>query len=186
MTSGPGLPGERPDAEHLVERIRQAFASVPPPPAWCLSNSREGQEPLLLERDFRDKRDWRLLDPAFLDAAPDGYASALSFFSDEAFRFYLPAYLIADLEGRLQRVDVLLYLTHGFDDASHHELVNPRRYGSRTWFEQARHRHAVFDGPQARAIAAFVAHRRDTATTDFERGLAQQALDRYWLGRAGG
>ena len=36
-------------------------------------------------------------DPSTLiDRAPDGFGSALSFFSDEAFRFYLPAYLIAD------------------------------------------------------------------------------------------
>ena len=33
----------------------------------------------LLERDFRDKPDWRVLTPEFLESAPGGFASALSF-----------------------------------------------------------------------------------------------------------
>jgi hypothetical protein len=51
----------------LKEQFKTAFAAVPPPPVWCLTASREGDEPSLLERDFRDKRDWRLLTPEFLD-----------------------------------------------------------------------------------------------------------------------
>ena len=70
-----------------------AFAAVEYPGDWCLRDSNEGDEPHLLEKEFAGKCDWRTLDPAFLDRAPGGYASALSFFSDEAFRFYLPAYI---------------------------------------------------------------------------------------------
>jgi len=167
----------------LEAQITAAFANVPPPPVWCLTNSREGDEPVLLERDFGDKRDWRLLTPEFLDWAPDGFASALSFFSDEAFRFYLPAYLIADLQGRLQRADVLFHLTHGLDEASKNRPVNPGRYGSRTWLDVARYKFAMFDAPQAGAIVAYLEHRAAAADTEVERASTRQALESYWRHR---
>ena len=64
----------------------------------------KAEEPYLLEEEFKGKTDWQLLDSEFIDQAPDGLASALSFFSDEAFRFYLPAYLIADIDGKLKKL----------------------------------------------------------------------------------
>ena len=165
----------------LEEQIKAAFASVPAPPVWCLVDSREGDEPRLLENDFRDKSDWRLLTPEFLDSAPDGFASALSFFSDEAFRFYLPAYLLADLRGQLQRVEVLFHLTHGLDNDSRSQFVNPLRYGNRTHFDSACHRFAIFDAAQAAAIARYLQHKVDSAEVDLERRVAREALDNYWL-----
>jgi hypothetical protein len=168
----------------LEEEISAAFDSVPAPPVWMLTNSREGDEPALLERDFRDKRDWRQLTPEFLDWAPDGFASALSFFSDEAFRFYLPAYLLADVREQLKSADVLFHLTHGLEDDSMNRLVNPLRYGNRTWLDAARFRFAVFDTAQAKAIARYLEHRAKTADIDPIRRSARQALDNYWLGRA--
>lgn len=167
----------------LEEQIKTAFASVPAPPVWCLTDSREGDEPALLERDFRDKTDWRVLTPEFLDSAPGGFASALSFFSDEAFRFYLPAYLLADLRGQLQSADVLFHLTHGLDDESKGRLVNPLRYGNRSRFEAASHRLAIFDAAQAAAIVRYLEHKIDTAEFDLERRTTRQALDNYWLRR---
>jgi hypothetical protein len=169
----------------LEEQIKAAFNTVPPPPVWCLSNSREGDEPLQVEHEFRDKRDWRVLSPELLDSAPDGLASALSFFSDEAFRFYLPAYLLADLDGKLHQVDVLFHVTYGLDDASKDQPVNPLRYGRRTWFESSSHRFAIFDTAQSAAIAAYIEYKIDSPdTVDFERVTARQALDNFWLDRA--
>ena len=168
---------------NLEQQINAAFANVPAPPVWCLTNSREGDEPALLERDFRDKTDWRVLTPEFLDSAPDGFASALSFFSDEAFRFYLPAYLLADLHRLLHRADVVFHLTHGLDDESRKTLVNPLRYGNRTWFEAASHRLAIFDPAQAAAIVGYLEHKIAIAQFDHERLTIQAALDNYWLQR---
>ena len=45
------------------------------------------------------------MEPPFLDSAPDGLSSALAFFSDEAFRYYLPAYLLAALDRKLALAD---------------------------------------------------------------------------------
>jgi hypothetical protein len=167
----------------LEEQIKTAFATVPAPPVWCLSGSREGEEPALLEQDFSDKTDWRVLTPEFLDSAPDGFASALSFFSDEALRFYLPAYLLADLRGQLERVDMLSRLTQGLDDDAGNRLVNPLRYGRRTAFDAASYRFSVFDQSQAAAIVRFIEHKIDAAEFEHERRSARQALDNYWLRR---
>ena len=165
----------------LKARIVAAFAALEYPDDWCLSNSREGTEPALLEAEFKGQRDWRALDAAFIDQAPDGYGSALSFFSDEAFRFYLPAYLLADLDGKLQQANPLFALTHGLDDASRGQQINPRRYGERTWFEYARYKFAVFDSAQRQAIAGYLAYQLENAEiTGLEKKQIREALHNYW------
>lgn len=88
------------DREGLAALIREAFAGVDYPGDWCLRGSNDGTEPYLLEKAFQGRKDWRVLDANFIDSAPDGFATALGFLSDEAFRFYLPAYVIADLRRR--------------------------------------------------------------------------------------
>lgn len=170
------------DLEPIEAQIRSAFADVKFPGDWCLSGSKEGDEPRLLDEEFKDKTDWRTLTPQFLDRAPAGYRSALSFFSDEAFRFYLPAYLIADLAGQLEEVDPLHHLIHGLTDDALRERVNPQRYGERTWFEDARHKMAVFNRAQASAIVAYLRHERTVCEHRAEE--IDQALTNYWLLRA--
>jgi len=154
------------------------------PGDWCLRGSNEGDEPYLLEQEFEGKTDWSTLAPAFLDQAPDGFASALSFFSDEAFRFYLPAYLIADINGQLSSADPVFHLTHGLTDDSKAEKINPRRYGARTWFEAASHRLSMFDTAQVAAIVAYLEFKREV--DEFERDTINQALDNFWNCRATG
>src|ERR1700687_5966157 len=103
---------DMPGQERVVEHIASAFAAVEYPGDWCLRGSNEGDEPYLVEEAFKGKTDWRVLDPTFLDRAPDGYASALSFFSDEAFHFFLPAYMLADIRGQLDCTTPVFHLTH--------------------------------------------------------------------------
>ena len=170
------------DAEAVKNLIRDAFSNVEFPGDWCLRGSNEGEEPYLLEKEFAGKNDWRALDPSFHDQAPGGYASALSFFSDEAFRFYLPAYLIADIDGCLSSTTPVFHLTHSFEDRAKTEKLNPRRYGERTWFESARHKFAMFDQSQAAAIVAYLQFKRET--DEFARPMIDQALENYWRDRA--
>lgn len=164
--------------EALKAAIREAFADIEYPGDGCLRGSNEGDEPYRLEQEFKGKSDWTVLDAAFLDAAPDGFGTALSFFSDEAFRFYLPAYLIADIEGTLQQHDPSFQLTHGFDDASRDRKINPRRYGERTWHDAQRCKFAMFSARQAAAIVGYLRWRRDT--DDIVRPVIDQALRNYW------
>ena len=68
--------GDMVDRERAAARITLAFAGVEYPGDWCLRGSSEGDEPFLLEQEFKGRSDWRNLDPAFLDQAPGGFASA--------------------------------------------------------------------------------------------------------------
>ena len=120
--------------EVLKQKIRDAFLHGSYPGDSRLRDSYEGEEPDRLEAEFKGKTDWRDLDAQFIDQAPDGYGSALSFFSAEAFCFYLPAYLIADIDGLLERSDPVFHLCHGLDNESKAKFINPLRYGTQTWF----------------------------------------------------
>ena len=167
--------------ERLKTEIRAAFADTPAPDPSSLRNSNEGDEPYLLEDEFRDKRDWAALDAVFLDQSPDGFASALSFFSREAFRFYLPAYLLADLDGLLQRADPLFHLWHGLDDERRAQPVNTRRFGGWTWFEAISERMDAFAADEAQAIVGYLRYKAER--DNFSRPKIEQALRNYWLPR---
>jgi hypothetical protein len=164
--------------------IRKAFAAVSYPGDWCLRDSCEGDEPYLLEEEFRGRQDWQTIDAEVLDNAPDGYASALCFFSDEAFRFYLPAYSIADMDGKLQHVEPVFHLTRGLERASRNEKINPLRYGERTWFDYACYRFSVFNTEQAQAIVAYLRYKLEIEELPTSREEIENALQNYWLGRA--
>lgn len=167
------------DIEQLEDRIRRAFTTAERPPAGAIHASDESDEAgPLLEADFAGVTDWRDLDAPFLDQAPGGYGSALSFFSDAAFRYFLPAYLLADLDDQLDRPDPTFHLCHGLTDASADQPVNPRRYGTRTWAEAARARLAGFTTAEAGAIAAYLEHR--AVVDEINRDDILQALARYW------
>ena len=71
-----------------------------------------------------------------------------------------------DLDDLLKQADVVFALTHGFDNTSRGERINPRRYGERTWFEHARQKLAG-----------------DTIA-DFQKSHIREALDNYWAARA--
>lgn len=172
-----------PDA--LKAQIRLAFADVEPPPHWCLVSSHEGSEPMLLEKEFGAvlDRHWDELPHDFLDRAPDGFGSALSFFSDEAFRFYLPAYLVAAIEGHLQQADPVSHLIRGFGPEDRRP-INPRRYGARTMRDYALYRFAVFTPPQAAAIRNFLEwFAASPYCMDCERKSIAEAIG-YWAARA--
>ena len=171
------------DQAELKMAICAAFASVEYPGDGCLRGSSLGKEPYLLEQEFKGLTDWSRLDATFLDNAPGGYGSALSFFSQEAFRFYLPAYLIADIDRKLVKVDPVMTLCVGFDDRPNLKIIS-RRYGGGTAFEAKRHRFSMLARDQATAVTGYLEFRRDMADCDFD--LIEQALANYWKERVGG
>jgi hypothetical protein len=169
------------ERERIKEQIRRAFVSAKRPPNGSLQGTIEGDEPALLEADFQDKHDWRTLDGAFLDQAPKGYASAFSFFSDDALRYFLPAFLMADLDGQLDRVDLPSRLSLWFTDESRSALVNPRRYGNLTKFEAKTQR---FSNLAPEEVAAVIAYLEYAAKHyEFGREEIDQALVNYWRPR---
>jgi hypothetical protein len=184
-----------PDPTAVIERVRQAFADVEYPGASFLQGSFDGCEPTEAVAPFTRLTSWQGIDPTVLD----DHAEALSFLSDGGFRFFLPAYLVADLRGELVRAEPAFHLTHGFQEVTVEiptrggvyrkkiggsAFVNPRRYGAMTVEDHARCRLAVFARAEAGAIVAYLEHRRDG---DPEGLLAEQidpALGRFWRQRA--
>ncbi len=167
--------------EALKVEISRAFAETPPPDADDLRGSNEGEEPFLLEEDFEGVPDWRSLSTAFLDQSPDGFGSALSFFSAAAFRYYLPGYLLADVDDVLRQADPLFHLWHGLDDAKRDEPVNEQRYGDWTWFEAMSGRLEGFTNAEVSAIVAYLRYK--AGIDECSRPYIEQALRNYWLPR---
>jgi hypothetical protein len=183
------------DTESVIRLIHDAFGKNEYPGDSYLQGSIEGCEPFEEVGPFQGKTDWTRLEAEFLDA----HAGALSFFSQEGFRFFLPAYLVADLYGRLRTADPLFHLTHGFSDSSvdvpakgrtfrkkigKSALVNPRRYGATTFHDYAKYRLSSFTREEAAAVVAYLECRRNDASTSFETEAIDAALDSYWRERA--
>lgn len=167
------------DKTALIEQIASAFATVEYPGDWCLIGSNEGSEPAYTAEAFKGKTDRYAIEAKFLDDAPEGLRSALSFFSDEAFHFYLPAYMIADIRGQLEEVDLVFHLIHGIDNKSPINFINPRRYGRSTWFDAKCYKFSIFTKAEAAAIVAYLKFKRDTALL-FEQESIDRALNNYW------
>ena len=183
------------DKEAVLHQIHEAFTESEYPGDPFLLGSREGCEPYEEVSPFQGKDDWTSLDSEFLDAHYD----ALSFLSDGGFRFFLPAYLIADLKDELNTADPLFHLTHGFYDSSIEVptrsgvftrkfgkslFVNPRRYGAMIFYDYARYRLAVFTREEAQAIVGYLSYKRDSDPHAIQKEQIDAALHLYWLDRA--
>jgi hypothetical protein len=179
--------------EQIVDLIREAFSATAYPGDAFLQGSFDGCEPYDEVGAFAGKTDWSRLDSAFLDA----HYCALSFFSEGGFRYFLPAYLIADLRGELLTADPLFHLSHGFAvvsgemqigaqtfrrDSGGTTLVNPKRYGAIAWSDYARHRLSAFTREEARAIVEFMLYKREQDSAAASQ--IDKALNEFWLGRA--
>jgi hypothetical protein len=169
------------ELDRLEAQICGAFESTPPPDSDALRGSGEGDEPFLLEAEFRHVPDWRRVDVAFIDRAPDGFGTALSFFSGAAFRYYLPAYLLADLRDQLQQANPLFHLWHGLVDGQRDTAVNERRYGNRTWYEAVSDRFRSFAPTEVAAIVAYMRYKAEHDQLGLDRPMIEQALRNYWL-----
>jgi len=180
------------DQDTTIAEIHRAFGRNEYPGDNYLIGGLEGSEPFEVVNPFKNRRDWTTIDAAFLDA----HYSALSFFSEAGFRFYLPAFLVADVRRQLQTADPLFPLTHGFSDAKvdlpagrrtfkrvigRSRLMNPLRYGAMTSHDYARCRLSVFTREEAVAIVAYLRYRRDVEEIDAT--LIDAALNAYWLER---
>lgn len=183
------------DTSDLIQLIREAFAAVEYPGDHFLLGSTEGSEPAEAIGPFIGMQEWERLDPEILDQ----HSEALSFLSEGGFRFFLPAFLVADVEGRLQAADPMFHLTHGFTDSSvsipvgdavferafgRSVMLNPRRFGAMRHYDYARYRLSVFAREEAAAIVAYLEHRRDAGTNGMEGDAIIAALESFWTERA--
>lgn len=185
------------DTDAVIDRIREAFRETPYPGDPFLQGSFEGCEPYEVAEAFEGEDDWEAVDAEKLDAQAD----ALSFFSEGALRFFLPAFLIADLRDELERASPLFYLTMGFHATSVEvpiggrrferrgggtTLLNPRRFGAIRFVDYCRYRLSVFTREEARAIVAYLEARRAADEHGIGTPAIDAALEGFWRERAAG
>ncbi len=169
-------------AARLIDEIELAFADTIYPGDNDLTGSSYGDEPIALVNDFRGKTDWKQLDHGFLNQAPEGWGTALSFFSDNALRFYLPAYMIADIRGALDGCnDPAVRLCSSLTPAGEKQKV-ATMWGGGTMGERARACFAEFSAMQVSAVVAYLQWKLDEQ--EGSDMLIEQALQNYWLKRA--
>lgn len=166
------------DQRALAEQIRRAFSEVPPPSPDDLVNTHDGEEPYLLEDEFHHVPAWTELEAELLDESPAGYGTALGLFSTAAFRYYLPAFLLADLEQALDRVDPAVHLWRGFDDTLRDEPVHARALGGWTWFDAMALRFESFTLDEAEAIVSYLKFRAER-DPEWRRKIGE-SLRNYW------
>lgn len=181
--------------EAVIAAILDAFGSNEYPGDDYLQGSFEGCEPYEEIAAFKGKTDWKAIDAGFLDA----HSAALNFFSEAGLRFYLTAYLVADIKDELKTADPIFVLTHGFSDITvEHRVkervllrktgktafVNPRRYGGMTFYDYACFRLSIFTREEAKAIVAYLLYKRDSDPYKIEIEQIDAALNEYWYQRA--
>ncbi len=167
---------------NLIQQITLAFNQVPYPGDDHLTDSTYGEEPAALVKDFSGKTNWQDLSPEFLDQAPDGWGTALCFFSGAALWFYLPAYLIADIKGQLFIADPTVRLCMGLTPLGGMQKI-AQVWGGGTMAEYARRDFAPYDAQQVQAIVDYLWWRRDIDDTGGDI-IVEQALEHYWLERS--
>lgn len=169
--------------DELIDKITRAFANVPYPGDDDLTAGTYGEEPEQLVRAFSGRTDRWALDADFLDKAPDGWGSALSFFSDNAFRFYLPAYLVADIRGELDIADPAVRLCSSLT-VTGSAVKLAKVWGGGTMGDRARAEFDRFDAEQASAVTAYLEWKLDA--DDYRDPSIEQALELYWWKREEG
>lgn len=167
--------------DQLTLRIRTVFADVPRPGNWALCGSYEGPEGPDAATAFSGLDRWQDANATFLHA---GRLQQLHFLSDEAFRYFLPAFLVADLEGNLdgRDGDVVWLLTSCFRREQIDEPVNPGRFGARTWADCGRYKFSTFTKAEAHIVVEYLRWKLLDAEPD-DAGDVVDALDSYWLKR---
>lgn len=181
--------------QRVIEYIRLAFRDTERPGDAFLQGSHEGCEPGESVVPFIGVTDWSQLNPTVLDAS----YNALSFLSEGGLRYFLPAYLIADLQDRLQTADPVFHLTNGFSDRvvmlpagprvyektiGKSAFVNPQRYGAMTWHDHAHYQLSVFTREEVGAIRAYLEYKRDADPHGLNAEEINAALDSFWRDRA--
>jgi hypothetical protein len=183
------------DKKAVTEHIFEAFGNNDYPGDDYLQGSFEGCEPYEEIEPFKDRQDWHDIDSELLDT----HSGALNFFSEAGLRFFLPAYLLADLHDELKSADPVFVLAHGFSDLSVNvptktrvfvrrtgktTFVNPKRYGALTFYDYARWRLSVFTREEAQAIVAYLRYKREAHAVSLDKEQIDAALSLYWLDRA--
>jgi hypothetical protein len=179
----------------VLVTIQDTFGNNDYPGDDFLLGSKEGCEPFEEVQPFIGQDDWTEISAQILD----NHSGALNFFSEAGFRYFIPAYLVADLNGKLNTADPVFSLTHGFSNISvSHEIngksyvrtagkdafINPKRYGGLTFEDYSRFRLSVFSREEAGAIVDYLDFKLEDDPGGINREQIRAALDAFWNERA--
>jgi hypothetical protein len=145
--------------EELKIAIRKAFANVTLGDGIGLEEAQaiDDYETAAVRAARRAKdetRDWTAIDAEALNRC----YSSLSFFDAKGMRFHLPAYMIAELEGRYD-YDLASTIAYSTTDDERYLLLNDA---------------------QVAAVRDFLRFCRDQPEYEFQRESIQLALTNYW------
>jgi hypothetical protein len=160
--------------DQLIQKIAEAFSEVEFPGSDKLVAPSYGEEPDQVRNHFAGQSNWNKLAPGFLD-----FDGALSFFSDQAFRFYLPAFMIADLNEQLEYNNPAIRLCWALTPQSENQKI-AKVWGGGTIGERAKECFGHFSEEQVQSIVSYL----DWKALKEEGNLTiEQALENYWLKR---
>lgn len=183
------------DRQVVINHIQAAFSRNVYPGDEFLIGSSEGCEPIEEVGAFIGQVEWSQVPAELLDAQ----SAALHFFSEAGLRFYIPAYLIADLNHELHIADPLFTLCMGFSNLSvDHQIgtkvyvrktgkdafINPQRYGALTFYDYSRYRLSVFSCEEAGAIVNYLEFKREHDPGGLNQEQITAALNLFWYEQA--
>ena len=168
--------------DELKEIIRRTFADTQYPGDDALVRSR-GDQPDAVVALFRGKTDWRTLSADYVDRAGAVSPSALSFLSPDAFRFYLPAYLLADIDGALTFTEPDFFLYYGLEDTTRDLRAHTP---TQTWWEAQQKQFAALTNKEAAVIVEYLRWKCDQTISEHDQRAIAEALRNYWESRARG
>lgn len=159
----------------LIEKITTAFADLPFPGNDNLVGPSYGEEPMLVKEHFSNQSSRESLTPEFIDL--DG---AFAFFSNEAFRYYISVFMIADISEKLDFNNPVIRLCWPVTPQSENQKI-AEVHGGGTIGERAKACFELFTQEQVQAIIAYLNWKLEEDEDDL---LIKQALENYWLKHA--
>jgi hypothetical protein len=156
----------------LIQKIVTAFSDAEFPENDHLVNNSYGEEPALVRHHFFGQNKWNSLSPEFMD-----FDGALSFFSDEAFRFFIPAFMIADINEQLNFNNPAVRLCWAVTPQSENNKI-AEVFGGGTIGERAK---ACFEKFSEEERSAIVSYLKWKLVKDESDLIIAQALKHYWL-----
>lgn len=117
----------------IIEQVAEAFADTPYPSS-PLATGYEGME---YDEAFRNTK-WAMLHPELLSVH---YAS-LSFFTGEAFRYFVPAFMTADLYGKQGNYDLSFHFSYTFENGDYDDHIKQK--------------FSLFNKPERAAVHAYL------------------------------
>lgn len=163
---------EESNKKELIQKINTAFLEREFPGNNQLVNNSYGEEPALVRNHFFGQTNWKLLSPEFID-----FDGALSFFSDEAFRFYIPAFMISDINEQLNFNNPAVRLCWSVTPQSENKKI-AEVYGGGTLGERAKACFNEFSVEEKNAIISYLQWKLVKDENDL---IIAQALKNYWL-----